>query len=59
VKLDEKGKRGWRMKKALLVLLVIASYHRVDGKPSYKTIIPMMEQKGFRSKYKDISYFAK
>lgn len=42
------------------VKLAIASYHRVDGKPTYKTIIPIMEQKGFSLKYKDgISYFAK
>ena len=42
------------------VKLAIASYHKVGGKPTYKTIIPMMEQKGFSSEYKHgISYFAK
>ena len=42
------------------VKLAIASYHKVGGKPTYKTIIPLMEQKGFSAEYKHgISYFAK
>lgn len=42
------------------VKLAIASYHKVGDKPTYKTIIPLMEQKGFSSEYKyGIAYFAK
>jgi len=42
------------------VKLAIASYHKVAGQPTYKTIIPLMEQKGFSSEYKDgMSYFTK
>lgn len=31
------------------VKLAIASYHIVDGQPTYKTIVPMMEKMGFKS----------
>ena len=42
------------------VKVAVASYHIVDGQPTHKTIIPMMEQMGFSSQFKDgISYFAK
>ena len=42
------------------VKLAIASYHKVDGQPTYKTIIPMMREMGFNSHFKDgISYFEK
>ncbi|GAF69904.1 unnamed protein product, partial [marine sediment metagenome] len=40
------------------VRLTIASYHKIDGKPTYETITPMMKQRGFSSECKDgISYF--
>jgi len=42
------------------VKLAIASYHRVKGQPTYKTIIPMMRRMGFNSHFKSgISYFEK
>jgi len=42
------------------VKLAIASYHKVNGQPTYKTIIPMMREMGFNSHFKDgISYFEK
>lgn len=42
------------------VKLAIASYHKVDGQPTCKTIIPMMRKMGFNSHFKDgISYFEK
>ena len=42
------------------VKLAIASYHKVNGQPTYKTIIPMMREMGFNSRFKDgISYFEK
>jgi len=31
------------------VKLAIASYHKVEGQPTHKTIITMMQEKGFRS----------
>lgn len=40
------------------VKLAIASYHKIDGQPTYKTIIPMMEKIGFKSYFENgISYF--
>jgi len=42
------------------VKLAIASYHKVNGQPTYKTIIPMMREMGFNFHFKDgISYFEK
>ena len=41
------------------VKLAIASYHTVDSKPTHKTLIPMMEKKGFSSYFEQgILYFA-
>ena len=38
--------------------LAIASYHIVDGQPTYKTIIPMMKEMGFKSYFSNgICYF--
>lgn len=38
--------------------LAIASYHIVDGHPTYKTIIPMMKEMGFKSYFSNgICYF--
>lgn len=40
------------------IKMSIASYHIVDGQPTYKTIIPMMKKIGFDSYFKDgILYF--
>lgn len=42
--------------------VVIASYHIVDGQPTYKTIIPTMEAMGFSTKFDSrngIAYFEK
>jgi len=42
------------------VKVVVASYHIVDGQPTHKTIIPMIEQIGFSSQFKGgNAYFAK
>ena len=42
------------------VKLAIASYHKVNGQPTYKTIVPMMRNMGFNSYFKDgTSYFQK
>lgn len=42
------------------VKVVVASYHIVDGQPTYKTITPMMKRMGFDSQFNgEISYFAK
>ena len=42
------------------VKLAIASYHKINGQPTYKTIIPMMEKVGFKSYFENgISYFEK
>ena len=42
------------------VKLAIASYHKVNGEPTYKTIIPMMREMGFNSSFKSgVSYFEK
>lgn len=42
------------------VKLAIASYHKINGQPTYKTIIPMMEKIGFKSYFENgISYFEK
>lgn len=42
------------------VKVAVASYHIVDGQPTHKTIIPMMEQMGFSSQFKGgNAYFAK
>jgi len=42
------------------IKVVLDSHHIVDGQPTYKTIIPMMEQMGFSSQFRrGTSYFAK
>lgn len=42
------------------VKLAIASYHKINGQPTYKIIIPMREKVGFKSYFENgISYFEK
>jgi len=42
------------------IKVVVASYHKIEGQPTHKTIIPMMEQMGFSSQFKGgNAYFAK
>lgn len=64
IKMDIEGAEIEALKGAKEILknndvkLAIASYHKVNGQPTYKTIIPMMRKMEFNSYFKDgISYF--
>jgi 3-dehydroquinate dehydratase len=40
------------------VRLVIAAYHEVDGKPTWKTIVPWLKQMGFRVRVRESYVYA-